>query len=73
MTDQCEHRRQSARVEKDAPEPYTYYCRDCGETTSRTAELDPLYGIPYYRTTGTEWWMNLERPGVRPLMKAGDE
>lgn len=61
MTDQCEHRRQSASVEHGAPEPYTYYCRDCGETTCRTAEWYPLYGVPYYRTAGDGPWVGLER------------
>ena len=58
----CRHTRQRAREEIGAAQPYTYYCADCGEVTSRSAECSPLYGIPYYYSPpGSSFWLGLER------------
>ena len=54
---QCPHTSQRARIEEGSPTPFTYYCVTCGETTSRSSEPSPLYGIPYHRSDEGSFWM----------------
>ena len=61
MSDACEHRVQLPHYDANSDEPWQYKCKHCGETTCKSVEIRPFWGVTYHRSEPGSFWMGLER------------